>query len=62
MSAWVEWKPPTSRKRRGAHKMTGAFGKKSRISYRYCTQCGLLNLRNDVTRRAMRRQCVWEDE
>jgi hypothetical protein len=58
---WVEWKPAASVKRTGPHVMTGKFGKKSRLSYTYCVHCGIISLRNDATRRALKRACVWEE-
>ncbi len=39
--------------RRGAHSMTRPL-----MHWRYCSHCGLLNLKNDATRRALRQPCV----
>lgn len=43
--------------RNGPHKLTARV-----LHWAYCTQCGLLALRNDATRAALRRPCVWEDD
>ena len=45
----------------GEHAMKGRIGKKPPLPWVFCTNCGLLNLKNDVTRRALRAPCVWED-
>lgn len=59
---WVPWDGRgQAQKRTGAHRLTGTFGKKSRVAYRYCVQCGIVNLRNDATRKALRKPCVWEE-
>ena len=43
--------------RTGSHRMTGKT-----LHWPYCVQCGLVWLKNDVTRRAMKSPCVWEDD
>lgn len=43
--------------RTGAHKMTGKI-----CNWPYCKNCGLIGLKNDVTRRALRAACVYEDD
>ena len=40
-------------KRVGTHSMT-----KPVLHWRYCAHCGLMNLKNDVTKRALRQPCV----
>lgn len=43
-------------RRAGAHQMT-----KKILHWPYCARCGLVRLNNDVTRRALRKECVtWE--
>jgi hypothetical protein len=44
----------------GVHQMKGTIGKPA-MPWRYCTNCGLLALKNDVTRRALRAPCTWEE-
>lgn len=47
------------RKVTGAHSMTGVL---KRMPWPYCKRCGLIALRNDATRKALREPCVtWED-
>jgi hypothetical protein len=43
-------------KRTGPHRMTQRL-----LNYMYCANCGLLNLKNDVTRAALKKVCMWED-
>jgi hypothetical protein len=45
----------SSRGRRdvGVHQMTRKI-----LHWRYCARCGLMNLKNDATRRALRAPCV----
>lgn len=53
---WIPWSERAkARISRGAHVMTGKI---KRIPWPYCTRCGLLALRNDATRAALRRECV----
>lgn len=48
------------KKVRGAHSMTGTL---KRMPWPYCTRCGLLALRNEPTRRALKEPCeTWEDD
>ncbi len=60
MSASITWEPWRERKavlRTAPH----AFTRKV-LHWSACSRCGLIALRNEVTRAAMRRQCVvWED-
>jgi hypothetical protein len=42
----------------GAHNFTGRV---SRCPWPYCTRCGLLLLRNEVTARAAKAACVVEE-
>ncbi len=35
--------------------------KEQLLHWRFCSNCGLLNLKNEVTRLAMRKACVWYD-
>jgi hypothetical protein len=47
------------RRVRGPHQMNGIL---KRLPWPYCTRCGLIALRNDVTRRALKEPCeTWED-
>lgn len=43
-------------KRTGNHNMS-----KRIIHWPYCSNCGLVALKNDVTRKALKAKCVWED-
>lgn len=45
----------------GVHNMRGTIGKKPPLPWVFCLQCGLLNLKNDVTHKALKRPCIWED-
>lgn len=61
MPAPVQWVPLEERKahlKRGPHRLTGRL---KRLPWPFCVQCGLLALKNDVTKRALRRQCEWLD-
>ncbi len=45
---------------RGPHQMSGVI---KRMPWPYCRRCGLVALRNDATRRALKEQCeTWEDD
>ncbi len=55
--AWIQWQPVASVKRRGPHSFTCKL-----LNWWYCAHCGLMTLRNEATRLAMRRQCEWEEE
>jgi len=58
---WVPWDdtkiaPPV--RRRAAHAMTR---KLKRLPWVFCAHCGIMNLKNDATRSALRKPCeVWE--
>jgi hypothetical protein len=41
----------------GEHRMTRKV-----LHWRACTRCGLMNLRNDATRKALAKPCVWEED
>ena len=43
--------------RTGPHRMTEQI-----LNWIYCARCGLLALKNNTTRLALRRPCVWEDD
>lgn len=50
----------SGRKVRGAHQMKGTL---KRMPWPYCTRCGLMALRNDATRKALKEPCeTWEDD
>jgi hypothetical protein len=52
---WVPFDESAKPKlRRGPHQMT----KLKRLPWAHCKRCGLLALKNDVTRRALRAECV----
>lgn len=44
-------------RRRGPHAMTGKV-----LHWPYCKRCGLVGLKNDITRAALRRECEWEED
>lgn len=51
---WIQWDPSSKAKlRRGPHSMT-----KKILHWAYCSRCGLVALKNDATRRALRAECV----
>ncbi len=58
---WVPWDDSLVSapvRRRGAHAMTRGF---KRLPWRFCAHCGLMNLKNEATRQALKRPCeVWE--
>lgn len=43
--------------RTGPHKMN-----KRILHWPYCSQCGLIALKNKVTRKALKKPCVWEED
>jgi len=43
--------------RRGAH----SFSKRI-LNWQYCAHCGLVALKNDATRKAMRAECVYYED
>lgn len=54
------WLAEKGRKVKGKHAMTGAM---KRMPWPYCKRCGLLALRNEATRRALKEPCeTWEDD
>lgn len=55
---WVKWDGKTHGKIvRGPHQMT-----KRVLNWPYCSRCGLVALRNDATRIALKAQCVTEED
>lgn len=49
----------TGRKSVGQHAFKGVI---KRMPWPYCTRCGLIALKNEATRRAMKQPCeTWED-
>lgn len=66
MSGWTTLAPSEVREflsRKGQRREgTHAFKQHKRIPWPMCRHCGLLALRNEATRRAMRAKCItWED-
>lgn len=57
----IEWLPWDERQkavvRRGPDNMSGRM-----LNWPYCTRCGLVALKNTVTRTALKKQCEWLDE
>lgn len=54
-----EWLSEKGRKVKGAH----AMAPMKRLPWPYCKRCGLIALRNEPTRRALREPCeTWEDD
>lgn len=55
----IQWLPFDERSKakvkRGPHVMTG---KLKRLPWVFCKRCGLLNLKNEASRRALRAECV----
>jgi hypothetical protein len=43
--------------RRGSHNMSGKV-----LHWRYCRNCGLIALKNDVSRKAIAKQCEWLED
>lgn len=41
----------------GVHALTQKI-----MHWKYCNNCGLMALNNDVTRKALKQPCVYEDE
>ncbi len=55
--AWVPWEGPTKGTvKRGPHQMT-----KRILHWPYCSRCGLMALKNDASRAALKRECVTEE-
>lgn len=54
---WVPWKGPT----RGTLKSGVHTFNRKILNWPYCGRCGLLALKNEATRRAMRQACVVEE-
>lgn len=57
----IDWVPLKDRGkanvRRGPHRMAGKV-----LNWRYCLQCGTIELKNDATRKHLRKQCEWLDD
>jgi hypothetical protein len=55
----ITWIPfdqiPAGKIKRGPHAMTGRM---KRLPWPYCRRCGLIALKNDATRAALKRECV----
>lgn len=47
--------------RTGVHHMTGTIGKPA-MPWKYCTNCGLLALKNVVTLKQLRKACRWIED
>jgi hypothetical protein len=66
MSSKAQWEPVTDvhefLNQRGNKRVRDGHSLKGRIlHWPYCEHCGLIALKNDVTRRALKAQCVvWE--
>jgi hypothetical protein len=54
---WKDWKKPGQLRIR-AHAMTK---KMKRLPWPYCAHCGLMALKNDASRREMKKPCVVEE-
>lgn len=53
-TSWVRWtNPGKPREVRGKHAMT-----KRMLHWPVCSRCGLLGLKNDATRKALKQDCV----
>jgi hypothetical protein len=52
-----EWLHATGVTRRGPHQ----FNRKV-AHWPYCGRCGLMMLKNEVSRKACKAQCQWEDD
>lgn len=50
----------TGVRKTGTHNVTGTIGRPP-MPWRFCVNCGLLALKNDATRRALRAACEWEE-
>jgi hypothetical protein len=57
----IEWIPWDDKQkavvRRGPHHLEGKI-----LHWRFCTRCGLMNLKNDATRAALKKQCEWIED
>ena len=56
---WIPWDASKVKTviKRGPHSLT-----KRICHWAYCSRCGLVALKNDVTRRALKKECVTEEE
>ena len=63
MSVPIDWVPFDERAkakvRRGPHVMTKRL---KRLPWPYCARCGLVALKNDASRAALKRECVTLEE
>lgn len=48
------WTVEKTTKRRGPHAMTGRV-----LNWSFCARCGLIALKNDASRVALKRDCEW---
>ena len=55
-AAKIAWLRGTAARRTGPHRFTERV-----CHWPYCSRCGLVLLRNDVSRRAAGQPCVWEE-
>lgn len=54
---WIPWVGPTKGTiKRGPHVMT-----KRILHWPYCARCGLMALKNEESRKALKRDCVTEE-
>jgi hypothetical protein len=44
-------------RRSGTHNLS-----KKILHWSYCVNCGIIALKNDVTRRALKASCIWYDD
>ncbi len=54
---WIPWEDRKHTTRRGPHQFT-----KRILHWPYCARCGLVCLKNDVSRAAMKSQCTWVED
>lgn len=60
---WVKLDEDEKRKLlHGGARRTGVHDFRRKVlHWRACLRCGLMNLKNDESRRAAKRPCVWEE-
>lgn len=54
---WIPWEDRKHTTRRGPHSFT-----KKICNWPYCSKCGLVALKNDVSRRAVKAECQWMED
>jgi hypothetical protein len=57
---WEPWKDRASVKKTGPHKWVHV--KSFRFPWLYCSRCRLLWLKNDVSNKAAKKPCGWEED